>query len=248
MKEINMSRKERFDDSAVVITGASRGIGREIALAFAGTTGHPLWLIARDTGALESVRGECLEKGASSVEFSACDLTDSDGVKTLMYPDGFPAPGILVNNAGTFLLKRLEKTTPEEFRQQWEINTLAPFQLAMKLLPLMRSVERGLVLQISSIGALTGLERSGAYSSSKHAVLGFSRSLRKELEGSRIAVTALNLGQTMSTSWEGVDVDPSELIDPADVGQFIVAVSRLSWRTVAGEITLHPSGGRRSPD
>lgn len=237
-----------FLTSTVVITGASRGIGRQIALGFARETEHALLLIARDSAGLEKTRDECIEAGCKSAETAVCDLTDPDDIHSLNIPDHLPAAGILVNNAGTFLLKPLGDTSLQEFREQWEINVMGPFLLTQKLLPVMKQQERGLVVNICSMSALKGLARSCAYSSSKHAMLGFSRSLRLELRKTKIAVTAINLGQTMSTSWEGIDVDPDELIDPSDVASLIVALSRLTPRTVAEEILLKPQTGDRSPD
>ncbi|MDZ7680135.1 MAG: SDR family oxidoreductase [Fodinibius sp.] len=67
----------------------------------------------------------------------------------------------------------------------------------------LKNREHSLIVNICSEGALVGLEDSGAYSASKHALLGYTRSLRKELMETKVGVTALNLGQTQSTSWEG---------------------------------------------
>ena len=82
---------------------------------------------------------------------------------------------------------------------------------------------------------------------SKHALLGYTRSLRQELLDTNIAVSAINLGQTFSTSWEGVEIDPQVLIDPEDVGKLILGLSHLSPRSVAEEIILMPQGGETSP-
>lgn len=237
-----------FAESTVVITGASRGIGRRIALAFAAETSHALFLIARDSDSLEKVKQECVDVGASAVETAICDLTRAEEIRQLALSGTMPDPGILINNAGSFLLKPLQETTLEEFDREWTINTRAPFLITRQFLPALKHAERGLIVNITSVSALKGQARSGAYSSTKHALLGLTRSLRLELKGSQVAVTAINLGQTFSTSWEGIDVDPRELIDPDDVARLIITMSRLSPRTVVEEITLQPQGGPRSPD
>lgn len=237
-----------FPTSTVVITGASRGIGRQIALGFARDTAHALMLIARDSSALDKTRRDCMDAGCKYVETAVCDLTVPEQIQALKLPEGLPGVGIVVNNAGTFLLKPLAETTSGEFRHQWEINAMAPFLLTQKLLPDLLQQDRGLVVNIGSVGALSGQPQSGAYSSSKHALLGFSRSLRLELRDTSVAVTTINLGQTMSTSWEGVEVDPTELIDPPDVAGLIVSLARMSSRSVAEEITLRPQKGDRKPD
>lgn len=237
-----------FSKSTVVITGGSRGIGRQIALVFSRQTEHPLFLIARDAESLEQVKSECLGEGCPAVETAVCDMTDPGAISQLVLPHRLPEPGVLVNNAGTFLLKKLNETDIDEFQGQWAVNTLGPFCLIKKLFPVFKQMERSLIVNISSVGALKGQPESGAYSSAKHALLGLSRSLRLELRNTSIAVTTINLGQTMSSSWEGIDVDPDELIDPADIGKLIVQFTRLSPRTVVEEITVRPQRGDRSPD
>src|SRR5690625_1197259 len=188
-----------FEKSTVVITGAGRGIGREISLAFARSTGHALLLLGRNEGRLQEVRDECLEArssrlsdSAGSVETTVCDLRDSRQVDAFRLPAALPDPGVLVHNAGSFLLKTLAETSLEEFEEQWQVHARGPFQLTSRLLPRLHRQERGLIINICSLGGLQGQPESGAYSSSKHAMLGWSRSLRQELVGTSIAVTAIN--------------------------------------------------------
>lgn len=234
-----------FQDASVIITGGSKGIGLSIAKVFARSTNRRLILIARNLEDLHAARRECLDEGARGVEILAADVTDPKALEALDFSS--LNPGILVNNAGSFLFKPLEETSSEEFVQQFEVNTLGAFNLTSKILPVFKQQERSLVVNICSQASLKGYGHSGAYTMSKHGLLGYTRSLRKELTGSGIAVTAINLGQTFSTSWEGVDVDPNELIDPVDVGKLILSLSELSARSVAEEILLMPEGGETTP-
>ncbi len=234
-----------FQDATVIITGGSKGIGLSIAKVFARSTNRRLVLIARDLDDLQTARKECLVEGARGVEILAADVTESKELDALDF--GSLNPGILINNAGSFLFKPLEETTGEEYINQFEVNALGAFNLTSKVLPVFKNQERSLIVNICSQASLKGYGHSGAYTMSKHALLGYTRSLRKELTGSGIAVTAINLGQTYSTSWEGVDVDPKELIDPEDVGKIILSLSELSARSVAEEILLMPEGGETSP-
>lgn len=236
-----------FETSSVVITGASRGIGRHIALAFAGNTSHPLILLARSQQGLQHTRDLCLERGASAVEVLPCDLTHNQSVSEITIPDSFPEVGILINNAGSYLYKKLEDTRSDEFREQIETNLFSAVHVTQRFLGDLKKQERGLIINICSVGALEGLEESGAYSSAKHALLGYTRSLRKELLQTKVAVSAVNLGQTQSTSWEGSSINPERLIDPRDVADLLVALSGLSSRTVAEEVILKPRHGRVPP-
>lgn len=234
-----------FENAAVIITGASKGIGRSIAHVFAKKTQRRLVLIARNYKELKNVQTECIQLGARGVELLPADITKKEEIEALDFSS--LNPGILVNNAGSYLFKPLGETVEAEFKSQFEINTLGAFTVTNAVLPALRTQERGLIVNICSQASLKGFADSGAYTMSKHALLGYNRSLRLELMSSSVAVSAINLGQTYSTSWEGVDIDPNELIDPEDVGKLIVSLSELSPRSVAEEIILKPQGGETKP-
>ena len=235
-----------YEKSTVIITGASRGIGRVIARTFAQKTEHPLFLIARTQSDLKITRDECLEEGAK-VAIASCDLTQKQQVTGLALPDDFPPPGIIINNAGIYLLKQLQQTSYEDFLKQIKTNLFSAVHVVDRFLDDVKDLNRGLIINICSFGALEGLADSGAYATSKHALLGYTRSLRQELLSPNIGVTALNLGQTQSTSWEGSSVAAEKLIDPQDVAELLVTLTKFSPRTIAEEITLKPQHGRVPP-
>ena len=230
-----------FTESSVIITGGSKGIGLSIAKVVARSTDRPLVLIARNKEELEQAMEECLKEGASKADVISLDITDSEAVKEIDF--SVYNPGILINNTGTFLAKPLEKTSESEFENQFKVNVFGAFHITNQVLPSLKEQERGLIVNICSIASLKGYGGSGAYAASKHATLGYTRSLRQELIKTDISVTALNLGNTYSTSWYDSGVDENRLIDPADVGKLIIALSELSPRTVAEEITLMPQHG-----
>lgn len=234
-----------FENASVIITGGSKGIGLSIAKVFARETNRRLVLISRNYEDLQQAKQECIAEGAKGVEILVADLTKTDALKEMDFDS--LNPGILINNAGSFLFKPLAKTSLEEFENQFKINTLGAFTTTQAVLPAFKKQERALIVNICSQASLKGYAHSGAYTMSKHALIGYTRSLRQELLDSKIAVTAINLGQTYSTSWEGVDVDPNDLIDPDDVGKLILGLSNLSPRSVAEEIILMPQGGETDP-
>ncbi len=234
-----------FSDSSVIVTGGSKGIGLSIAKVFARKTDRPIVLLARNEKELNQAKEECLAEGAQKVSVIVADLLDEDRLSEV----DFEAcnPGILVNNAGSFLFNKLKDTSAQEFEHQFRVNALGAFNITNKVLPELHKKDRALVVNICSEASLKGYGESGAYAASKHATLGYTRSLRKELMKTKIAVTAINLGQTYSTSWKDVNVDPSDLIDPEDVGRLIVSLSELSPRSVADEILLTAQGGDVNP-
>lgn len=234
-----------YKNAAVFITGGSKGIGLSIAKVFSRNTERPIVLLARNEDDLRKAKHACLEEGAKSVNTIVVDITNEKAISSINFKS--LNPGILINNAGSFLFKSLKNTSAEEFKAQFQINTLGAFNITSSVLPLIKKKERSLIVNICSTGSLEGLKDSGAYAMSKHALLGYTRSLRKELMNTSIAVTAINLGQTYSTSWKDVDIKEEQLIDPEDVGKLIIALSELSSRSVAEEIILMPQGGKVAP-
>ncbi len=234
-----------FDNASVIITGGSKGIGLSIAKVFARKTDRPLVLIARNENELENARQECLSEGAKKVDIFSLDITDANSVSNVDF--NILNPGVLINNAGLYLYNTLQKTSLEQFQHQFQINTVGAFNITQRVLPELHKLDRGLIVNICSHASIKGFADSGAYAMSKHAMLGYSRSLRSELMDSKIAVSAINLGQTYSTSWKEIEVNPNDLIDPEDVGRIIVSLSELSPRSVADEIILSAQAGDVNP-
>lgn len=234
-------------NNSVVITGASRGIGRRIAQCFARETNYALLLVARTKSDLRDTQTLCGKVGDNDVAIASCDASDPQATQKISLPNDFPAPRFLINNAGSYLLKTLQKTSPDEFAQQIQANLYSAVNITSRFLDDLKAQEHSLIVNICSEGALVGLEDSGAYSASKHALLGYTRSLRKELMETEVGVTALNLGQTQSTSWEGSLIDRDLLISPDDVAQIILNLTQLSSRTVVEEMQVKPQHGRVPP-
>ncbi len=230
-----------FKDSSVVITGGSKGIGLAIAKVISRSTEHPLVLVARGEDDLEKAKQTCLKLGASKIDTIVADITNPDVVSKIDFK--VYNPGILINNTGTFLAKKLQSSSFQEFENQFKVNVFGAFNITNQVLPGLLNQDRGLIVNICSIASLKGYAGSGAYTASKHATLGYTRSLRQELIESNVAVTAVNLGNTYSTSWYDSGIDESRLIDPEDVGKLIIALSEISPRTVVEEMTILPRVG-----
>jgi len=238
---------KEYAHASVVITGASRGIGRCIALKFAEQSERSLILIARNKKGLQETKRLINQAGGDQVLLVPCDISDAHEVNSFELNAEFPKPGIIVNNAGDYLLKPLQQTTVREFHGQLKANLFTTVNMTNRFLPSLKKLDRGLIINICSVSALHGLSESGAYSSSKHALLGYTRSLREELKDTNIGITAINLGQTESPSWEGSEVDRDLLIDPDDVASIIFNLTILSKRTLVEEIIIQPQHGRVPP-
>lgn len=230
----------------ILITGAGKGIGRVLTTYLAKNTSLKFILLGRTLDLLEET-ASLAGLGTQRAAIVACDATDPRQVASIRLPAHIHPPDILLHNAGSYLYKSLVDTDIHEFKAQMDVNLFTAFNITKTFLPGIMERGKGMVIAIDSIAALKGQADSGAYSSSKHALFGYLRSLRQELKPKGIPVTAIHLGQTYSTSWEGTMVDPVSLIDPVDLAVIVESLLRLSPRSVVEEIVLQPAKGDVSP-
>lgn len=230
-------------ESSIVITGASRGIGRSIAGVLASLLPNPLILISRDEKGLNETKKYCNLKGSNDIGVFTCDLSKNSDVREMVKDEAFRNVSVLINNAGYYLQKSVLESGPEDYQSQFEANTLTAVQLTNALISDLRSQAESRMIFTCSVTAQKGQARCGAYSASKSALNGYIQSMREALLDSNVAVTSIILGQTFSTSWDGSGVDPQRLADPDDVGRVIESLCRLSSRTCVEEIVIRPQQG-----
>jgi NAD(P)-dependent dehydrogenase (short-subunit alcohol dehydrogenase family) len=185
-----------LEQRGVVVTGANRGIGKAVALAFL-RTGWPVLALARTAESLDALRSEAGEH-AGRMKTLACDLADGNQLEgaAQAVADVDPIPGVLVNNAGTALSAPLHSTSTPDFYRVLAVNTVAPFVLCRALVPRMAQAGGGRVINIASIAALRGIRYTSAYCASKHALLGMTRALALEWAAKGVTVNAVCPGWT----------------------------------------------------
>jgi short-subunit dehydrogenase len=171
-----------------VVTGASRGIGPFIATALA-ERGVNLTLTARSLNALDGTRRQVQALGVRSVEV-ACDVTSrADLARLADTAQGALGPvDILVNNAGIEVMAPLTEHSFEQIDDVLRTNVTAPIWLTRQLLPAMLARRRGAIVNVASMAGKAAPPYFPVYATSKAALIGFSRSLRAELEGSGVTV------------------------------------------------------------
>jgi NAD(P)-dependent dehydrogenase (short-subunit alcohol dehydrogenase family) len=185
----------QFSNKVVAITGASAGVGRATALAFA-RQGAKIGLIARGEEGLESTRREIELSGGEAIACSA-DVADApalDGAAARIERELGPID-IWVNNAMATVFAPVDEITPEEFRRVTEVTYLGGVYGTMAALKRMRQRNRGTIVQVSSALAYRSIPLQSAYCGAKHALAGFIDALRCELihARSRIHVTAVQM-------------------------------------------------------
>ena len=190
---------------AVLVTGASRGIGLAIARALV-AAGARVAMLARSESAL---RTEAARIGALAVPVP-CDLQDPIGIAAAAARvreelDG--APHILVNNAGAFALARVDETSLSAFQAMLAVNVVGPFALLREFLGGMRARGEGHIVTIGSIADRVAFPENGAYAASKFALRALHQVAREELRGTGVRATLISPGPVDTALWDPVDPD-----------------------------------------
>lgn len=185
-----MGNKELTGQVAVV-TGASRGIGRAIARAFA-REGASVVCVARSSHALDVLVDEINAEGGDAVRVS-CDVTDRGSVQALgaAVEEQHGVADIVVNNAGVYRARRFLDYSLQDFREVFEVNVFGVVAVTQALLPLMLERDRGRVINVASTAGKYGSLFQSAYNASKHALVGLTRCLALETASSGVRVNAI---------------------------------------------------------
>jgi NAD(P)-dependent dehydrogenase (short-subunit alcohol dehydrogenase family) len=221
---------KRLAGKTAVITGASRGLGRAMTLAFA-REGASLAIAARGQEDLDRVAEEARALGADVLTIVADMRVTRDVERVVVLTlDHFNRVDILVNNAselGPTPLPQLVDYPPHVFADVLKVNLQAPFHLTWSLLGGMLQHDSGVVSNVTSDVAVHGYPGWGAYSVSKAAIEGLTRTWAAELECTNVHIFAVDPGD-MNTEMHRAALpedDPADLLNPADVAEAFVAIA-----------------------
>jgi NAD(P)-dependent dehydrogenase (short-subunit alcohol dehydrogenase family) len=180
-----------YAGKVVVVTGASQGIGKALALELAAQRPR-LALAARDEPALEAVASECRARGAEALVVRT-DVADEASCRSLVERtvERFGGTDALVNNAGIGMLARFEDVSDlSAYERLMRVNYLGSVYPTFYALPHLKR-SRGQIVAVSSLAGLSGVPMRTAYAATKHAQVGFFDSLRVELRGTGVGVTVV---------------------------------------------------------
>jgi short-subunit dehydrogenase len=227
-----------------VITGASRGIGKEVARKFA-ANGYDLFLASRKQEVLdETIRDLKKEFAGIKVSGQAHDLSDKEAAKRFggWVSANAASVDVLVNNAGTFIPGNISEEAEGTLETMLGVNLFSAYHVTRSLLPKMLARKSGHIFTICSIAALDAYPNGGAYSISKFALLGFTKNLRKELIPHNIKVTAIIPGAVYTDSWKG-SIEPSRIMEAGDIASLIWNAATLSPQANVDQIIVRPQAG-----
>ncbi len=230
-----------------LITGASSGIGRETALAFAGA-GMDVALVSRSIEKLATV---CQAAKHSGVEAKAypLDLSCISLVQQKMQEiaSDFGDIDILINCAGIAYTGSLSETSLSDWNLVLDLNLTSVFQCIMGIIPGMRARGTGTIINVCSIAGKQAFANWGAYSVSKAGLIALSQTLAQEERARGIRVTVIHPGAVNTELWDQETVkanfDRSKMLTPEIVAQSILHTALLPQQAVIDELILMPSAG-----
>ena len=232
--------------STVLITGASKGIGRATAKAFS-NSGWDLLLVSRSEDDLESLINE-IDNKKIKVFYKSIDFSNpkdiSQGMVELM-KNGL-VPSVLINNAGVAWTGDLLSMPIEKWQWIMQINLTSIFQVCSEVVPLMRE-KGGLVINVSSHASRNAFPEWGAYCVSKAALASFTKCLAEEERKNFIRACTLTLGSVNSSLWDtdtvGMQFDRDSMLSVDQVAFELLHLASQPSNQIIEDITLMPATG-----
>ncbi len=229
---------------AALITGATEGIGRATAFAL-GHAGYRVGVCARTEPNVRQLVEELRSSGIEAAGAPA-DVGHPDQVRHMVEEirDALGDIGVLVNNAGVLIAKPFEELTLEDWDVTQNTNVRSLYLVTRAVLPAMRQRKEGSIVNVASLAGRNGFVGGTAYTASKHAVLGFSRSLMLEVRKENIRVIAICPGSVDTRLLHHqpmLKAEPSRILRAEDVAATILHALTLPERALVSELDIRPT-------
>ena len=231
-----------FSGKTAVVTGASRGIGKAIAIAL-GREKMRLALLARSTNQLQEVVDEIHAAGGEALAVP-CDLMNSDAVATALKSvfQQFDSLDVLISNAGIFIEKPITEIKIEEWDRVLRTNLTATFLICQGAFLKMKEQKGGRIIAIASSASTQGFIHQAAYCASKHGLLGFTRCLSIEAKPHNVHVHTICPGgvrtDLLKDTYMGERVSQSAIIEPDNIADLVLFLIRQPGNIDIPEINL----------
>ena len=227
-----------------LITGATEGIGRATAFAL-GRAGYRVGVLARTESKIRQLVEQLKEEGIEAAG-AAADVGRPDQVTPAVdqLTRTLGEMQVLVNNAGALIAKRFEELTLDDWDATMATNVRSLYLMTRAVVPAMRRSRSGTIVNVASLAGRNGFVGGTAYTASKHAVLGFSRSLMLELRKENIRVVTILPGSVatgMLRDQPMLKSDPNKILTPEDVAETILHSIQLPERAMVSELDIRPT-------
>ncbi|MFD9626871.1 SDR family NAD(P)-dependent oxidoreductase [Peribacillus muralis] len=226
---------KNLQGKVIVITGASGGIGKEVAIE-AAKQGGRLVLLARSLDKLEQLKKELTNQYGIDAYAFKLDVSDTDQITTV-FDDIHAQIGevdVLVNNAGFGTFKEAQDTKMDETKAMFAVNVIGLMACTKLVLPYMKQRKSGHIINIASQAGKIATPKSSLYSSTKFAVLGYSNALRLELMEDHVYVTTVNPGP-IETNFFGIADESGTYVK--NVEKFMLKPEKVATKIVAAMLT-----------
>ncbi len=223
----------------VIITGASRGIGKAITEKFH-REGHSIIVCSRSEEKLKE-----LKDAMPSIHTFSCDVSVKKEIEQFgqYVLKTFDAVDVLINNAGVFYPGKILEETEGCLEKMINTNLYSAYHLTRILAPKMIAQQSGYIFNMCSVASLKAYDQGGSYSISKFALLGFSKTLREELKEHQIKVTSILPGATLTDSWAGSNLPENRFSKAEDIAMLVYTITQLSPFSVVEDIVIRPQLG-----
>lgn len=230
-------------EHVALVTGATAGIGRATAFAL-GRAGYRVGVCARTAGPVDALVAELRAEGIAAAG-RAADVGQAEAVEALVKAVASELGPVdtLINNAGIAIIRPLTELSVEEWDATMATNLRSLFLVTRAVLPGMLERGSGIIVNVASLAGKNPLVGGTAYAASKHAVLGFSKSLMLEVRKEGVRVLAICPGSVNTALIRNIRT-PSregEMLEPEDVAQAILDAIRMPVRATVSEIDIRPA-------
>ncbi len=227
----------------VIITGASRGIGKSIALRFS-KENFNVFIFGRDESELIKVKSE-IEKNNAYCEYFIGDVADLTFVKNSIEQilTKEEKIDVLINNAGIAIFKKFIDTSLEDFKNQINTNVIGVFNFTKAVIENMIENKNGTVINIVSQAGKNGFDFGTTYSATKHAVMGFSKSLMLEVRKFDIRIITVCPGSTDTEMIKNSPIHKNnkQFLSPKDVAEITYSIVNLPQNALVSDIEIRPN-------
>ncbi|TSJ44167.1 SDR family oxidoreductase [Mucilaginibacter corticis] len=229
-----------------IITGATKGMGRAIAIAFA-TEGISLAINSRKADELDAFKTELLTINPAIKVFTA--VADGSNKDQLLQfaksaEQELGTINIIVNNLGMYEYSRILNDGDALFQKMFNTNLMPAYELYRLFGKSMIAAGNGHIFNICSVASLNPVVDAGTYSVTKAALLSLNNVMRLEMQEHGVKVTAVIPGSTLTASWDGQAVDKDTMVLPQDIASAIVNIYKMSKGANVDQIIIKPAGGQ----